>query len=40
MKWVVNVTSMGDMRNAYSVLIGRTICRWEDNMRMARREGR
>jgi hypothetical protein len=47
MRWVGHVATMGEMRNAYKILVGkpegkrpcgRTRRRWEDNIRMDRRE--
>jgi hypothetical protein len=47
MRWVEQVAGMGEMRNAYKVLIGRPVgkrplriprYRWRDNIRMDLRE--
>jgi hypothetical protein len=46
-RWVGHVAHMREMRNAYSILVGkpkgkiplgRTRCRWKDNIRIALRE--
>jgi hypothetical protein len=43
MRWVGQIANMGDMRNAYKILVGkpegkrplgRSRCRWEDSIRM------
>jgi len=47
MRWAGHVARMGEMRNVYSISVGksegkgpfgRTVCRWEDNIRMDRKE--
>jgi hypothetical protein len=47
MRWAGHISQMGEMRNAYSILIGkpegkrplgRARHRWEDNIRMDHRE--
>jgi hypothetical protein len=47
MRWVGNVACVGEMTNAYKILVGklegetpceRSRCRWEDNIRMDLRE--
>jgi hypothetical protein len=47
MNWAGHVTRMGEMRNAYRMLVGkpegkrplgRSRCKWEDNIRMDLRE--
>jgi hypothetical protein len=47
MRWEGHVACMGEMRNAYKILVrkpegkrllGRPRCRWEDNLRMDLRE--
>jgi hypothetical protein len=43
MRWARHITCMGEMRNAYKILVrkpegkrphGRPMCRWEDNIRL------
>jgi hypothetical protein len=42
MRWVGHVACMGEVRSAYSILVGRPIkrprCRWDDNTGMDLRE--
>jgi hypothetical protein len=47
MRWAGHVAHMGEMRDAYEILVGkpegkrplrRPTCRWEDNIRMDLRE--
>jgi hypothetical protein len=47
MRWAGHIACMGEKRNAYSILagklegkttLGRTRCRWEDNIKMCFRE--
>jgi len=47
MRWEGHIARMGDIRNAYSILVGKSEwnrplgiprCRWEDNIRMQSRE--
>jgi hypothetical protein len=38
MTWVGHVAHMGEMRNAYKLLIGKPKRRWEDNIRIDLRE--
>jgi hypothetical protein len=46
MRWVRHVVHMGEMRNVHKILVGmpegkrpvRTMCKWEDNIKMDIRE--